>query len=437
MLNVDGTRNAVELANTLGVGAPPHLLGRRRRRLQGRFREDKFDQGQKLPRRTTARSSSPRDRPRAMKVPWRVYRPAIVVGHSKTGEMDKIDGPYYFFKAIQKLRQRCPRGSPRRARAGPRTSYRSTTSPPRWTTSPTRPASTARPSTSSPRSRRSGDVINTFARAAHAPQPPCASTSGSPTAAQGRALGLQLPALKDIERTPGRLRDPRRGARSPRASCAVRHARHRAGARGVGHRGARAGSYAEKLWDYWERNLDPDLFKDRSFAGAVNGKTVVITGASSGIGRAAAIKIAEAGGIPILVARTEEKLEDVKREIEATAAPRRPTRATSPTPTRSRAGQADARRPRGDRRAGQQRRPLDPALGDAVLRPLPRLRAHDPAELLRPIGSSRAAAAHDRAQLRPHRQRLVDRRPDQPAALQRLRRVQGRARRVHALVGRR
>jgi thioester reductase-like protein len=30
-------------------------------------------------------------------IPWRVYRPAIVVGDSKTGEMDKVDGPYYFF----------------------------------------------------------------------------------------------------------------------------------------------------------------------------------------------------------------------------------------------------------------------------------------------------------------------------------------------------
>ncbi len=78
-------------------------------------------------------------------------------------------------------------------------------------------------------------------------------------------------------------------------------------------------TYSEKLWDYWERNLDPDLFKDRSFAGAVNGKTVVITGASSGIGRAAAIKVAAAGGIPLLVARTAEKLEDVKAEIEREA----------------------------------------------------------------------------------------------------------------------
>src|SRR4029078_9439287 len=40
--------------------------------------------------------------------PWRIYRPAIVVGHSQTGEIDKIDGPYYFFKLIQKMRNALP-----------------------------------------------------------------------------------------------------------------------------------------------------------------------------------------------------------------------------------------------------------------------------------------------------------------------------------------
>src|SRR5436305_378313 len=34
-------------------------------------------------------------------VPWRVYRPAVVVGDSKTGEMDKLDGPYYFFQLLR------------------------------------------------------------------------------------------------------------------------------------------------------------------------------------------------------------------------------------------------------------------------------------------------------------------------------------------------
>jgi NAD(P)-dependent dehydrogenase (short-subunit alcohol dehydrogenase family) len=49
---------------------------------------------------------------------------------------------------------------------------------------------------------------------------------------------------------------------------------------------------------------------------AFQGKVVLITGASSGIGRAAALKIAAAGGIPILVARSMDKLEETKAEIE-------------------------------------------------------------------------------------------------------------------------
>ena len=34
---------------------------------------------------------------------YRIYRPAVVVGDSRTGEMDKIDGPYYFFGVLSKL----------------------------------------------------------------------------------------------------------------------------------------------------------------------------------------------------------------------------------------------------------------------------------------------------------------------------------------------
>jgi uncharacterized protein YbjT (DUF2867 family) len=41
-------------------------------------------------------------------VAWRVHRPAIVVGHSETGAMDKVDGPYYFFPALKMLRDMLP-----------------------------------------------------------------------------------------------------------------------------------------------------------------------------------------------------------------------------------------------------------------------------------------------------------------------------------------
>ena len=145
-------------------------------------------------------------------------------------------------------------------------------------------------------------------------------------------------------------------------------------------------SYADKLWDYWERNLDPDLFKDRSFEGAVNGRTVVITGASSGIGRAAALKIAAAGGIPLLVARTRGEARggqgrDRGRGRRRVRVPVRPLRLRRDRGARP----ADARRPPGDRHARQQRRPLDPALGQALLRPLPRLRADHRLNYLGPV----------------------------------------------------
>ena len=45
-------------------------------------------------------------------MPWRIYRPGMVIGHSQTGEIDKIDGPYYFFKLIQKVRSTLPQWVP-------------------------------------------------------------------------------------------------------------------------------------------------------------------------------------------------------------------------------------------------------------------------------------------------------------------------------------
>jgi short-subunit dehydrogenase len=53
----------------------------------------------------------------------------------------------------------------------------------------------------------------------------------------------------------------------------------------------------------------------RSLEDAVGGKVVLITGASSGIGRATAVRAAAAGATTLLVARTLETLEEVAAEI--------------------------------------------------------------------------------------------------------------------------
>jgi len=53
----------------------------------------------------------------------------------------------------------------------------------------------------------------------------------------------------------------------------------------------------------------------QSLMDAVDGRIVMITGASSGIGHAAALKVGAANGRVLLVARTEAKLRETAEEI--------------------------------------------------------------------------------------------------------------------------
>src|SRR6516164_215335 len=113
-VNVGGTTHAVELARALEAEHLHHVSSIAvAGEFKGLYEEDMFDEGQKLPspyHRTKFESERiVREQPY---VPWRVYRPAIVVGDSQTGEMDKIDGPYYFFKAIQRARRLLPEWLP-------------------------------------------------------------------------------------------------------------------------------------------------------------------------------------------------------------------------------------------------------------------------------------------------------------------------------------
>jgi thioester reductase-like protein len=309
--NVDGTRHAVELANDLNAGVFHHtssiaVSGRYR----GLFREDMFDEGQKLadPYSRTKFESEKLVRDEAT-VPWRVYRPAIVVGHSQTGEMDKIDGPYYFFKVIQKMRDLIPRWMPVVGLEGGKINV-----VPVDFVASAMDHIAHQPDLdgqafhlTDPKPKSAGQLVNTFARAGHAPEATMRidrqMMNVMPKGA--RSMIAQLPPVRRItDQLLGDFGIPREVLTyiDYPSDYDCRDAQR--ALEGTGIQVPALEAYADRLWDYWERNLDPDLFKDRSLRGAIEGKVVVITGASSGIGQALAMKVGEAGGVVALVARS-------------------------------------------------------------------------------------------------------------------------------------
>ncbi len=168
--NVEGTRAVIALALRLGTTVHHVSSIAVAGDFRGEYTEDDFDVGQQLPSPYHQTKFEAKLLVRSTPgLRYLIYRPAVVVGDSRTGEMDKIDGPYYFFGVLAK---------------------------------------------------------------------PCAA-----------------PVLK-----------------VPEFAC-----------------------YAPRLWRYWAEHLDPDRVRRDDPAGALRGMHAIITGASSGIGRASAIAVAERG----------------------------------------------------------------------------------------------------------------------------------------------
>ncbi|GLW93813.1 SDR family oxidoreductase [Actinokineospora globicatena] len=302
--NVDGTRHALEFAEAVGAGLFHHVssiavAGDHR----GRFTERDFDLGQRhhSPYHATKFEAERLVREQD-RVPFRVYRPAAVVGDSRTGEMDKVDGPYFFLPLLTRL-ARLPKALPlvlpdlggtnivpvdyvvdamthlMHVDAASGTTYHLTHNG----------------------KQRVTDVFNALATAVGAPR-------------VRASLPFSLPRLRAVRPVPAAVLNelgvpaevlPHMDLPTVFDSTATVEALD-------GIELPDFATYADVLVRYWSEHLDPERVWDKS----LQGKRIVVTGASSGIGRATALAVGARGATVLLVARRQAELDDVRSEIE-------------------------------------------------------------------------------------------------------------------------
>ena len=325
-VNVEGTRNMVEFAKAVDAGHVHHVSSIAAAGLyEGVFREDMFEEAEGLdhPYFMTKHESEKIVR-KECKVPWTVYRPALVVGDSKTGEMDKIDGPYYFFKLIQRMRQILPPWLPSVGIEGGRINI----VPVDFVVACIDHISHLKSETKTgnkgrcyhlvdPKGYRVGDVLDIFSKAAHAPKMNLfvnAALLGFVPKSVKKGMMALAPVRRIRNAVMKDLGLPDDMFTFINFPTRYDHRELDAVLKGSGITCPNLSDYAWVLWDYWERHLDPDLFIDRSLKGTVAGKVVLVTGGSSGIGLAAAHKFAEAGATTLICGRDQDKLNEACAE---------------------------------------------------------------------------------------------------------------------------
>ena len=311
--NVEGTRAVVDLAARLDATLHHVSSIAVAGSFSGEFTEEDFDVAQDLPTpyhqtkfeaELIVRSTAG--------LRYRIYRPAVVVGDSRTGEMDKVDGPYYFFPILAKL-ARLPKLTPIVLPDTGRTNI----VPVDYVVDAVdsimhadgRDGQTFH--LTAPKATGLRGIYRGVADAAGLP--PLRGTLPGATAAPflkatGRAkvlrnmaatqLGLPAEILDVVELAPTFTAD--------NTSDALQ---------GTGIEVPAFSTYAPKLWRYWAQHLDPDRARRDDPAGPLVGRHVIITGASSGIGRASAVAVAERGGVVFALARNAAALDDLVTEI--------------------------------------------------------------------------------------------------------------------------
>ena len=322
--NIDGTRNTVEFADAIKAGIFHHTSSIAAAGLySGMFREDMFEEAENLdhPYFRTKHDSEGIVRKECNR-PFRIYRPAMVVGHSKTGEIDKIDGPYYFFTLLKRMRQILPPWMPMLGFEGGRINV----VPVDFIVDAMDHIAHEKGldgqcfHLTDPAPKRVGELLNIFANAGHAPSMTMridARIFSFIPGAVRNAIGMLPPVRRithNVLKSLGIPADVLQFFNYPTRFDSRDTERV---LKGTGIKVPALETYAWRLWDYWERHLDPDLFIDRSLTGKVKNRVVLITGGSSGIGLASAHKMAAAGAKVLICAGGEDDLIKAKAEIEA------------------------------------------------------------------------------------------------------------------------
>jgi thioester reductase-like protein/short-subunit dehydrogenase involved in D-alanine esterification of teichoic acids len=313
--NVEGTRAVIELARRLDATLHHVSSIAVAGDFRGEYTEADFDVGQQLPTPYHQTKFEAELLVRsATGLRYRIYRPAVVVGDSRTGEMDKVDGPYYFFGVLRKLTV-LPRFTPIMLPDTGRTNI----VPVDYVVDALvallhvdgRDGQTFH--LTAPKTIGLRGIYRGIAATAGLPPlrgslprsaaAPLLKVRGRPRVWRNMVatqLGIPAEVLDVVDLAPTFTSDETRKA-----------------LRGTGIEVPEFGSYAPKLWRYWAEHLDPDRARRADPAGPLVGRHVIITGASSGIGRASAVAVAERGATVFALARNGEALDDLVADIRA------------------------------------------------------------------------------------------------------------------------